>query len=133
MFVSRGQFGMARYRSVDLASRIEGASPHQLVVIMFEEAVKALEAMAAAADKGDYLQRGLRQSRALSIIHGLEGSLDHEQGGEIAAGLAAIYREARRLAIAGGRDNDPALIRQASAMLEEIASAWSAIGERGAA
>ena len=132
MYVSRGQFGMASYRSVDLASRIEGASPHQLVVIMFEEAVKALEAMALAAEKGDYVQRGIRQSRALSIIHGLEGSLDFEQGGEIAAGLAAIYREARKLAIAGGRENDPAQIRRASEMLGEIASAWTAIGERGA-
>jgi flagellar secretion chaperone FliS len=132
MFVPRGQFGMARYRSVDLASRIEGASPHQLVLIMFEEAVKALEAMAVAAERGDYVQRGIRQSRALSIIHGLEGSLDYEQGGEIASGLAAIYREARRLAIAGGRENDPASIRRASEMLNEIATAWTAIGERGA-
>ena len=133
MFLPRGQFGMARYRSVDLASRIEGASPHQLVQIMFDEAVKALETMAVAAEKGDYVQRGLRQSRALSIIHGLEGSLDHQQGGDIAAGLAAIYREARRLAIAGGRDNDPAMIRKAGEMLGDIAGAWQAIGERGAA
>jgi flagellar secretion chaperone FliS len=132
MFVPRGQFGMARYRSVDLASRIEGASPHQLVLIMFEEAVKALEAMAVAAERGDYVQRGTRQSRALSIIHGLEGSLDFERGGEIATGLAAIYREARRLAIAGGRENDPQQIRRAAEMLNEIASAWVAIGERAA-
>lgn len=129
MFVPRGQFGArARYRSVDLASRVEGASPHQLVGIMFDEALKALETMALAAQRGDYAQRSQCQSRALSIIHGLESSLDFKNGGEIATGLAAIYREARRLTAAGGRDNDAEQILAAREMLQEIAGAWSAIG-----
>ena len=67
MFMSRGQFGGAsRYKSVDLASRIEGATPHQLVLLMYEELLKAVDAMAVAARRGDYVQRGERQSRALA-------------------------------------------------------------------
>jgi flagellar secretion chaperone FliS len=135
MFVPRGQFGLARarYQNVDLRSRIEGASPHQLVAILFEEALRALDAMAAAAERGDFVQRGERQSKALRIIHGLETSLDFEQGGEVARGLAAIYAEARRLTIAAGRDDEPAKIRQARDMLAEIAGAWSEIGRPAAA
>lgn len=131
MYVPRGQFGMAkaRYSSVDLTSRIEGASPHQLVQIMFDEALKAIDAMTLAAERRDYVQVAQRQSRALSIVHGLETSLDFERGGEIAGGLAAIYREARRLIAAGGRALDPAQIRQAREMLAEIAGAWSQIGQ----
>ncbi len=131
MYMARGQFGARqRYQSVDLNSRVEGSSPHQLVAIMFEEAIKALEAMAVAAERKDFGQRGSRQSRALSIIQGLEISLDFENGGEIATGLAAIYRELRRLVLAGARENDPALIRQGRDLLMEISGAWVAIGER---
>ena len=134
MFVPRGQFRVAHahYRTVDIESRIEGANPHQLVVIMFEEVLQALDAMAVAAQRGDYTQRIQRQSRALSILHGLEGSLDYSKGGDIAEGLAGIYREARRLVMLGSKENEPQHILRARAMLHEIASAWTQIGNAGA-
>jgi flagellar protein FliS len=132
MFVSRGKFGVAsaRYQSVDLVSRLEGATPHQLVQMMYDELLKALDAMAVAARRGDYVQRGQRQSRALSILTGLETSLDFEQGGEIAEGLVLIYRETRRLVVAGGRESDVGLIQQSREMIQEIAIAWEMIGRQ---
>lgn len=130
MYMPRGQIGTAkaRYRSIDLSSRIEGASPHQLVVIMYEEALAALEAMALAIRRGDYPQRGHSQSRALAIVNSLETSLDFDKGGEVARGLASIYREAKRLIAAGARDNDVQSVLAATGLLREIAEAWSAIG-----
>ena len=123
------RFGAARkrYENVDLASRIEGASPHALVAILFEELLKSLDAMAAACHRRDFGQRGTRQARALSVLVGLEASLDFDKGGEVAASLAAIYAEARRLIIAGAAANDPEPILAARAMLGEISSAWHAI------
>jgi len=129
MYMARQNFGAARarYQNVDLASRIEAASPHRLVAILLDELLKALDAMAAACRASDISQRGQRQSRAIAILYGLEGSLDFEKGGDVAASLAAIYREARRLVSAGGRDNDPTLVMKAREMVGEIASAWDAI------
>ncbi len=66
----------------------------------------------------------MKQSRALSILHGLEGSLDFNSGGEIAHSLATIYAEARRLIITGGRENDADQIVRAREILHQIASAW---------
>jgi flagellar protein FliS len=132
MYMQRGKFGAtASYQNVNLASRIAGASPHKLVQMMYEELLRALEAMAVAAKRGDYAQRGQRQSKALAILTALETSLDFEQGGEIARGLLAIYREARRLVIAGGREGQADSIEAARAMLYEIATAWDSIGQRG--
>lgn len=132
MYAMRGQFGMAkaRYQRVDVASRVEGATPHQLVTILYDELLKALDAMSAAMARGDYVQRGERQARALRLISGLETSLDFEQGGDIALGLAKIYREARRLTIAAGRENDVKLVERAREMLGEVAQAWEQIGAR---
>ena len=132
MYAMRGQFGMAkaRYQRVDVASRVEGANPHQLVTILYDELLKALDAMAAAMARNDYVQRGERQARALRLISGLETSLDFDQGGDIAIGLAKIYREARRLTIAAGRENDVKLVERAREMLGEVAQAWEQIGNR---
>ena len=132
MYAMRGQFGMAkaRYQRVDVASRVEGATPHQLVAILYDELLKALDAMAAAMARADYVQRGERQARALRLISGLETSLDFEQGGDIALGLAKIYREARRLTIAAGRENDVKLVERAREMLGEVAQAWEQIANR---
>ena len=127
----RFRAGTARYQSVDIASRIEGATPHQLVQIMYEELLKALDAMAFATARGDYVQRGQQQSKALGVLTGLETSLDFDKGGQIAVDLVAIYREARRLVVAGGRENDARMVSQAREMIQEIASAWDAIGRRG--
>lgn len=115
------------YRTVDLASRVEGASAHRLVALLFEEALKALDALVVAIRRGDYTQRVTRQGKALSILNGLEATLDHEKGGEIARDLATIYGEARRLTMAGSRANDPEPVGKAGAMLREIASAWEQI------
>jgi flagellar protein FliS len=132
MYMSRGKFGGAgaSYQAIDLTSRIEGASPHQLVQIMYEELLKTLDTMAVATARGDYVQRGQRQSRALAILTGLETSLDFDKGGAIAVDLVTIYREARRLIIAAGRESDAALVTRARDMLNEIAGAWDAIGRR---
>jgi flagellar protein FliS len=129
MYMATARFGAARksYQNVDLSSRIEGADPHGLVQILFEELMKAIEAMAAAARARDFSQRGTRQARALSILHGLEGSLDFDQGGDIAHSLAAIYREARRLVLEAGRSNDTAPLDRAREMLGEISGAWAAL------
>ena len=128
---SRFRAGTARYQSVDFTSRIEGATPHRLVQIMYEELLKALDAMAYATARGDYVQRGEHQSRVLAILTGLETSLDFDKGGQIAVDLVAIYREGRRLVIAGGREGDAQLIVRAREMIQEIAGAWDAIGQRG--
>ncbi len=130
IFSAQPRMGAARmrYQNVDLTSRIEAASPHGLVAIMFDELLKALDAMAAACKRGDYAQRAQRQARALSILGGLQASLDYERGGDIAASLASIYREAQRLTVEGGKNSDTELVQRARGMLHDVALVWEAIG-----
>ncbi|MDO6415849.1 flagellar export chaperone FliS [Sphingomonas sp. BIUV-7] len=130
MFGAPSRYGAgtaARYRSVDVNARVEGASPHQLIVILFEELMKALDSLRAAEAAGDRGRSAPLQSRALSILHGLETGLDMDKGGEIALSLAKIYREARRLLNTSGPTRDAAL-EQARTMLAEVAGAWMSIG-----
>ena len=100
MFYNQGYAGgtaMRRYAAVHAGSRIEGATPHALVKILFDELLIALDAAALAERNGDRTKAADKQTRAMSILFALESTLDHDKGGDIALGLAQIYREARRL------------------------------------
>ena len=126
MFYGQGYAGSAtrRYAAVHAGSRTDGASPHALVKILFDELTFAMDAAVVAERQGDRAKATEKSSRALTILHALESSLDFEQGGDIAIGLAQIYRQARRLLIAGTPDD----VTQARAMIAEIAEAWAQIG-----
>jgi flagellar protein FliS len=132
MFANAGYASArARYATIDLASKVEGASPHQLIAVLYDEVLKTLDTLAVGlAANGTLPREGViqRRSRANSILLGLEGSLDHAQGGELARGLSAIYREARRMIGVGVTGHDPKLIIQAREMIAEIAAAWAKIG-----
>jgi len=130
MYRAAGQFGGAgaRYRNIENASRVDGASPHKLIAILFEELLRAVEATRVAMERGDIARQADRQARALSILQALDASLDMERGGEVAVNLSRIYREGRRLIAAGAREKRPDMITRARDMLAEIASAWDNIG-----
>jgi len=118
----------ARYRNIENATRLEGASPHKLIAILFEELLRAVDATKLAMERGDMARQADRQAHALSILQALDASLDKVRGGEVAANLSKIYREGSRLIATGTREKRADLILRAREMLAEIASAWENIG-----
>lgn len=130
MYRSAGHLGGAgaRYRNIENQSRVDGASPHKLIAILFEELIRAIDAMKLAMERGDFARQADRQARALSILQALDASLDHAKGGEVAANLSKVYRQGHRLITAGARDKQPEHIDRAKTMLGGIADAWQSIG-----
>lgn len=131
MFYNQGYAGGSaarRYAAVHSGSRTEGATPHGLVKILFDELLLALDAAALAERQGDRMKVSDKQARAMSILFALESSLDFDKGGDVAAGLAQIYREARRLLLVGAKERSADPVDQARAIVAEIADAWSQIG-----
>ncbi len=131
MFYNQGYAGnMAakRYAAVHSGSRTEGATPHALVKILFDELLLALEATALAERNGDRLKVSDKQARAMSILIALEASLDFDKGGDVAMGLAQIYREARRRLLLGAKERNATPVEEARDMIAEIADAWNQIG-----
>ena len=129
MYRAAGHFGGAgaRYRNIENATRLEGASPHKLIAILFEELLRAVDATKLAMERGDMARQADRQAHALSILQALDASLDKVRGGEVAANLSRIYKEGSRLIATGTREKRADLILRARDMLGEIASAWENI------
>lgn len=130
MYFGNGYSGAAsrRYAAVDTGSRVEGANAHQLVKILFDELLLAIDSAIVADRNGDRAKCSDKQARALSIVHALESSLDFDRGGQVALGLAQIYREARRLIVAGLQTRTAGEMDEARLIIGEIAEAWAEIG-----
>ena len=71
---------------------IHAASPHKLVVIVFEQLVVHFERARIAMERNDIELRVTSLRRARDIVTELLGTLDFEQGGPIANQLADLYQ-----------------------------------------
>ncbi|MCZ8203888.1 flagellar export chaperone FliS [Gemmatimonas sp.] len=71
---------------------IHAASPHKLVVIVFEQLVVNLERARIAMERNDVELRLTSLRRARDIVTELLGTLDFEQGGALANQLADLYQ-----------------------------------------
>ncbi len=115
-----------RYLQVDLASRIEGSTPHALVSMLYSELSASLDVMVRAAGNENVTRRLQQYERASSILHTLEASLDQAKGGELAMSLAGIYRQMRRRLLAG-RSGDVDAIKEVRDGVASLADAWARI------
>jgi flagellar secretion chaperone FliS len=82
----------SQYKSLELASRVEGASPHALVGILYDELLRSLDVLSAALRQGRDIAREPSTARARSILTALSASLNFDQGGGVAQTLAGVYR-----------------------------------------
>ncbi|MFT2792661.1 flagellar export chaperone FliS [Serratia sp. T13T92] len=121
--------GTQAYAQVSVESGVMGASPHQLIVMLFDGALSALLRARILMNQGNIAGKGLAISKAINIIdNGLKNGLNHEQGGEIADNLAALYDYMKRRLMQANLHNDVTALDEVSGLLENIADAWRQIG-----
>lgn len=126
--------GTQAYAQIGVESAVMSASPHQLIVLLFDGALSALVRARLFMQQGELAAKGEALSKAINIIdNGLKAGLDNEQGGEIAENLSSLYDYMiRRLMLANLR-NDVELIEEAEGLLTNIADAWKQISPLNAA
>ncbi|BAN98099.1 FliS protein [Plautia stali symbiont] len=121
--------GTQAYAQVGLESAMLSASPHQLVVLLFDGALSAMKKATILMDQGDIPGKGQALSKAINIItNGLRTGLNHEAGGEISANLDNLYEYMTRRLLEANLHNDPAAIAEVERLLSNIADAWKQIG-----
>jgi flagellar protein FliS len=115
--------GPAQYLSTQIAS----SSPLERVVLLYNGAIAAIRSARDAAARRDEAARRAGLSRALGIIAELQGSLDHDRGGDVAAQLDRLYRwSAARLADGALRpDTQP--FDEVARVLDTLRQGWQEI------
>lgn len=121
--------GANAYARVSVETGVLAASPHKLIVMLFEGATVALNTATQQMAAGDIAAKGKAISKAIAIIEdGLRASLDRKAGGEIAANLDALYQYMTGRLVIANRDNDAAILAEVLRLLGELKGAWEAIG-----
>lgn len=122
--------GAKAYAQVGLESAVMSASPHQLVVMLFDGARSALIRGGILIQQGDIPGKGNALSKAINIIdNGLIAGLSREKGDpELVDNLEALYSYMVRRLIHANLHNDQQAITEVMALLENIADAWRQIG-----
>jgi flagellar protein FliS len=100
------------------------ATPGQLVVMLYDGALRFLHQGAALMRAEDQLGCDAKLRRAEAIIDELHTTLDKEQGGEIASRLEGIYVFCKRHLIEARIEREPGMIDKVSELLGELREAW---------
>lgn len=122
------QSGSQAYQQVSLETSVSQASPHQLIVLLFDGALNAIKLAMLHIPKGNIAAKGLAISKAINIIdNGLKSCLDFEQGDEIAANLDRLYQYISHQLVLANLHNDVAKLQTCYDLLNNIAESWREI------
>ena len=108
-------------------SSVLTAPPERLVVMLYDGAHRFLFQAAHAMRSGDLTVTNNRMQRAEAIISELRGTLNHEQGGEIAGRLESIYDFCQRHLLEARLKRDPERVEQVMKLLGELRDAWEQV------
>jgi flagellar protein FliS len=123
--------GVNAYANVGLETGIASASPHKLIVMLYDGALVALLSAKTNIAANNIAAKGTAISKAITIIdNGLRASLDKDAGGEIAANLDALYDYMSRRLLHANLKNDVPAIEEVHRLLSDLREAWVAIGDK---
>ncbi len=133
MFGTR-QNGVNAYAKVGIETGVTSASPHKLIVMLFDGALVSVATAILQMKAGNIPAKGAAISKAIMIIDsGLRASLDKKVGGEIAEGLDALYEYMAARLLQANLKNQVDILEEVHRLLSDLRGAWNAIGDSPAA
>lgn len=125
MFTPVSARAAASYR---LASAT-GASPHQVVSLLFEALLQTLHSAIDCVNRKDVEGRGRHIGHAVRLLdEGLKAGLNDADGGELAANLRALYEYAIRRLTVANLHADRAILSEIVDLVAPVAQAWRQMG-----
>lgn len=119
------------YGKVGIDASVSTASPHQLIVLLFEGARQAIVVARSGIEAGDLSRKGKAITKAIDIIlNGLRASLNLDEGGNLAQNLYALYDYMARRLLHANMHSDMAALDEVLGLLTEIHDAWVDIGQQ---
>jgi flagellar secretion chaperone FliS len=103
---------------------VRGASPVQLVICLYEQAIEDLRRAILAQEKGDIEARTRRINHALMVLGQLQGTLDKQRGGEVALSLERFYTAVRAGLIEAQLMQSTRILEQQILQLAIVHEAW---------
>jgi flagellar protein FliS len=116
-----------------LQTQVRSRTPLELVVMLYDGALRATAAACDAMSRRDIPARRTALSQAMAILSELQSTLDMERGGDIAEQLDRLYTWMTSQLIEATVKQDPAPIHGVRRTLEVLRDGWQQIAAGQAA
>lgn len=103
---------------------VNGASPVQLVIMLYDGALRYMEAGKYAMRAKDLEKQNSNLQKAQKIIMELMSCLDMQNGGEIAKNLLALYTYALDQLLQANVKDEPSGIDRSMKIFSELRESW---------
>lgn len=118
---------MANPAKAYLTTQVETTTQGELLLMLYEAAIKFLKRAQKEIDRKDYAKKGIYISKAMAIIHELSESLNKERGGDITPRLGALYEFCTAQLIKANIRLDNKMIDEVIKILDGLRSAYAQI------
>jgi flagellar protein FliS len=129
MLTTSGNQAIRQYQQLDTHSNVEDASPHQLIQLMMQRTLTKIAVARAHMERGEVAPKGKNITDAITIINGLQASLNHKADEKMSANFDALYAYMMRRLLEANLRDDVAALDEVSGLMRELKEAWDAIAD----
>ena len=118
---------LAQYGQIKNDAQTTYASPHQLMLMLFDGAIEAMSFTIGAIQNENFELRSKQNTRSITIINGMRDCLDMDSGSELSDNLYSLYLYMAQELFRAGVKNDVETIQNIQHMLKDIRGSWENI------
>jgi flagellar secretion chaperone FliS len=101
-----------------------GATPIELVVLLYDSAIEDMRRAFAAMQKSEVEARAAHVQHALMVLQQLQGTLDFDRGGGAARQFEQFYNVIRAKLLEAQIRNSPELMGEQIRFMSEVRECW---------
>jgi flagellar secretion chaperone FliS len=119
---------LAAYQSVSVHGGVANADPHAMVQMLMDAAAERMAIARGCIERGERTRQASLLHSCVMIVGELRGSLNTTEGGPLAQNLSDLYDYMIRQLLLANAKSDASCVLEVSRLLDEVRSAWIAIG-----
>ena len=115
------------YGQVKVSTGASQANNVELIQMLFDGLIESLSTAKGHIQHNNVTEKSKAIARASRIVLGLQGALDFEKGGDLAANLNELYNYVTRRLLHVNARNDLNALDEIHGLMTEIRSAWETV------
>ena len=109
---------------------VRNAGPIELVIILYDVLARDLHDAIAAMEGGNIEGRSAKLKHGFLALQQLEGSLNLDEGGELATNMSRFYSMLRSQMLKAQVEQDGRILRELIELLFTVREAWAELNTR---
>ena len=129
MHIASGNDALKQYQQIGTTITVDDASPHRLIQLLMEHALKRINFARGHMERGEIEKKGKAIGDAISVINGLQASLNHTVNKRMSENFDSLYAYMMRRLLEANLNDDQTILSEVFGLLSELKEAWDAIAD----